>query len=1164
MEGQSSSWITLCLSSAAPNALSAARASAEPPREGQRLRRRTRRGGPARRSSPRRARRTPSARLTPESAASRRPPRTARRPPPGGTCPCPRTARRQNAAAAGSVATRAEYAGRDSRRRRETRCFVVLVRGRKARLERVSRAPSSAPPIWSCQPSGGHLLHRKHGANAPRAEGVAARARRRRLRVDAAAPAASTRTSPPTARPARAPPGPTGGASRPHAARVQHERQHELAPSPEPRAGPRARTEARAVCPRERLQRGARSGSFDIGWSSPSGTARGTPQAHGGPHANACVGSSCRESSRSDATVSARVSAPRGPSVTSRTFPRAVSSVSTETVASTGRRSRPGASAAPPPELEPGTLSSVSTATCNTEPTRSRQYGGVSVHPPARLSRAGYSARTVYGALDRVCFDADSRTLRLPNRATLARTNGATTASRNARRAIASASLVSSSEDASASATRPTASPALLSPAGAHSSAHARAANAAGAQGGARARHCSTGVSFARSMPTAADDAAAKRSAPHRRPVPPARSASEMDTDKRAAPGFLFLLGAPSAAGAPSSAHPGDETARGRRLRGGGGDGEHARQRGSPRLALRPNDAALRRIQPQPHRRRLHRHAAQRALPGFFTPSSTQSATQVQQCAAAQVVRGSETPRDFRAQARGGGGGGAERQQCRKVPGGTRAPCGRSTSCSRQPSPTTVCLPRSQCATRLPAPTRRAHPGRHKHEPTPTPAPRPTASAPTLGIRDVPGGSIFSTSQVPSAMPALGGERGQHVVVARAVLQQLGHRADVHEARRHEREREQGTPAHRLRQQLARAAQLGLRLSQLLRNVRGRSVSAGTHGRDVVRPAQVAGVRVLAHGLHQVAVRAHLDAGERRGAAATATSANTPRRPRGTRCPSDPLPALPSAYPESLGPGSWRRRAHRRDGGFQYAGTRRRRPPASAPATALRTHASSCSRSQTKTPRPVPTSTEEACASASMPCSARDGGRAEPRERAELHGDVGAADEDSARQARWELLERHELRLQHGRGDANTRGVERELSECLAQRAVRGGTLAVPAGVQQEELLGAPPAPDESLQAKHHVQGRASAAHSRAGGVGDDQVPLARTRELSPRVQRVQLLDVGLGLAVVRRGEHHRVPEPAIRARAIAPSSRRRYSRRRSSAPRTIARCSASRAWKCG
>ena len=170
-----------------------------------------------------------------------------------------------------------------------------------------------------------------------------------------------------------------------------------------------------------------------------------------------------------------------------------------------------------------------------------------------------------------------------------------------------------------------------------------------------------------------------------------------------------------------------------------------------------------------------------------------------------------------------------------------------------------------------------------------------------------------------------------------------------------------------------------------------------------------------------------------------------------------------------------------------------------------------------------------------MPCSARAMAAGPASERAELHGDVGAADEDSARQARWELLERHELRLQHGRGDANTRGVERELSECLAQRAVRGGTLAVPAGVQQEELLGAPPAPDESLQAKHHVQGRASAAHSRAGGVGDDQVPLARTRELSPRVQRVQLLDVGLGLAVVRRGEHHRVPEPAIRARAIAP-----------------------------
>ena len=51
-------------------------------------------------------------------------------------------------------------------------------------------------------------------------------------------------------------------------------------------------------------------------------------------------------------------------------------------------------------------------------------------------------------------------------------------AARNARRAIASASRVSSSEDASASATRPTARPALLSPAGAHSSARAHTARA--------------------------------------------------------------------------------------------------------------------------------------------------------------------------------------------------------------------------------------------------------------------------------------------------------------------------------------------------------------------------------------------------------------------------------------------------------------------------------------------------------------------------------------------------------------------------------------------------------------------------------------------------------------------------------------------------------------
>ena len=149
-------------------------------------------------------------------------------------------------------------------------------------------------------------------------------------------------------------------------------------------------------------------------------------------------------------------------------------------------------------------------------------------------------------------------------------------------------------------------------------------------------------------------------------------------------------------------------------------------------------------------------------FPGFFTSSSTESATQVQQAAPPlRSFAGSETSRDFLGEPRPAAAAAAAPSgtQCRKMPGGTRAPCGRSTSCSRQPSPTTVCLPRSQCATRLPAPTRAPRPTRDaiKHEPTPTPGAAPhTPSAPTLGIRDVPGGSIFSTSQVPSAMPALG------------------------------------------------------------------------------------------------------------------------------------------------------------------------------------------------------------------------------------------------------------------------------------------------------------------------------------------------------------------------------------------------------------------------
>ena len=246
MEGQSSSWIALCLSSAAPNVLSAARAlgGARPAKA---------LGDSASAISPRRssapvisapsaahalsARSTPGERRVQASTTDRATVAAKRHVPVNTHSTC----RDKNAAAA--------WGGRrDARRVRGERlgdvgarhlCFVVFVRGRKARPRAgqpcaLQRAADLVLPT----PSGGHhLLHRKHGVERVAAEGVArSRARRRSpARRRRRRPRRALRTSPPTSRPARAPGSHRRRVPASCSACSSASASTELAPSPEPR-----------------------------------------------------------------------------------------------------------------------------------------------------------------------------------------------------------------------------------------------------------------------------------------------------------------------------------------------------------------------------------------------------------------------------------------------------------------------------------------------------------------------------------------------------------------------------------------------------------------------------------------------------------------------------------------------------------------------------------------------------------------------------------------------------------------------------------------------------------------------------------------------------------------------------------------------------------------
>ena len=153
--------------------------------------------------------------------------------------------RDKNAAAGGERRGRApstrERLGDAGVRHRVLSCSSV---GERPGLDRVSRAPSSAPPIWSAPPSGGHhLLHRKHGVERVARRGRRrSRARRRRLRVDAAA-ARGEHSGPP--RPPLARRGPrVSPAARPGLMQRVQQRERQHGARAEPRAA-RGSTRAR-------------------------------------------------------------------------------------------------------------------------------------------------------------------------------------------------------------------------------------------------------------------------------------------------------------------------------------------------------------------------------------------------------------------------------------------------------------------------------------------------------------------------------------------------------------------------------------------------------------------------------------------------------------------------------------------------------------------------------------------------------------------------------------------------------------------------------------------------------------------------------------------------------------------------------------------------------
>ena len=398
----------------------------------------------------------------------------------------------------------------------------------------------------------------------------------------------------------------------------------ELVPRPDPRG---KSTRVRISSPNPGAPRNARSASASVLRARddlpddprprPASRHEGTSasDAHARASAKGCAGSSCARSSSTVLISSERPGTPGLGSDTSRTIPDAPGR--RVAVAEMGRRRRPaddtdaafdafeeaspaavgvfspsasgsvasglvasglvappapappasapvpGGFPAPPPRE--GADSAVRTATWSTAPRRSSEYGGVSVQPPARFRRAGYSARTDARTL---CFaivfavgaggsvHAAAAAAGRPN-AGGESTNGPTIAARRHRLAVASADFVASDAcggaGARASAIRPAASarlgpasasipPGILHPPDSASAAASIARAVADASsspdraatrhrsGGARCNHLSVGVLRSKSLATIL--ATARRRSASRRDT----AAGWLASDRNASP----------------------------------------------------------------------------------------------------------------------------------------------------------------------------------------------------------------------------------------------------------------------------------------------------------------------------------------------------------------------------------------------------------------------------------------------------------------------------------------------------------------------------------------------------------------------------------------------------------------------------------------------------
>ena len=151
-------------------------------------------------------------------------------------------------------------------------------------------------------------------------------------------------------------------------------------------------------------------------------------------------------------------------------------------------------------------------------------------------------------------------------------------------------------------------------------------------------------------------------------------------------------------------------------------------------------------------------------------------------------------------------------------------------------------------------------------------------------------------------------------------------------------------------------------------------------------------------------------------------------------------------------------------------------------------------------------------------------------ERAEDDGRVAGKDERPALDPRRDAR-RGDHEVVEQRGDAPVRQDVGGGREHLAARRVLGRALAVPAGVNQEDLLRGDLGRPHALGYRRvRVERRPSGAYAPAARIRNDEIPRAPGKP--PLLQPgVQLPPVPLGLALVGRGHHD--PVPCLRAGAL-------------------------------